>query len=185
MLPWEEVAALLKWTKGIVIALYVAMEWVITLSWCSFIHLASMYESEPLYVIGIVLGSGAIVINTINKHPWPYVIYFYGGGIEGHILKYLSYICVCLLVAQLCLTLWSRGGSLPGSSVLEILQTRTLEWVALATTQVFWPGEFCGLDSRWGCKESDMTEWLSLSHIYIYICIHTHIYNDIMTDSDN
>ena len=34
-------------------------------------------------------------------------------------------------------------------------------------TLVFWPGEFHGLYSPWGCKESDRTEWLSfsLSHI--------------------
>ena len=30
-------------------------------------------------------------------------------------------------------------------------------------TPVFWPGEFHGLYSPWGCKESDMTERLSLS----------------------
>ena len=29
-------------------------------------------------------------------------------------------------------------------------------------TPVFWPGEFHGLYSPWGLKESDMTEWLSL-----------------------
>ena len=28
-------------------------------------------------------------------------------------------------------------------------------------TPVFWPGEFHGLYSPWGCKKSDMTEWLS------------------------
>ena len=28
-------------------------------------------------------------------------------------------------------------------------------------TPVFWPGELHGLYSPWGCKESDMTEWLS------------------------
>ena len=28
---------------------------------------------------------------------------------------------------------------------------------------VFWPGEFRGLYSPWGCKESNTTEWLSLS----------------------
>ena len=32
-----------------------------------------------------------------------------------------------------------------------------------ATTPVFWPGEFHGLYSPWGDKESDMTERLSLS----------------------
>ena len=30
-------------------------------------------------------------------------------------------------------------------------------------TPVFWPGEFHGLYSLWGHKESDTTEWLSLS----------------------
>jgi len=30
-------------------------------------------------------------------------------------------------------------------------------------TPVFWPGEFHGLYSPWGCKESDTTEGLSLS----------------------
>ena len=30
-------------------------------------------------------------------------------------------------------------------------------------TPVFWPGEFHGLSSPWGCKESDPTERLSLS----------------------
>ena len=29
-------------------------------------------------------------------------------------------------------------------------------------TPVFWPGEFHGLFSPWGCKASDTTEWLSL-----------------------
>ena len=31
------------------------------------------------------------------------------------------------------------------------------------TTPVFWPGEFHGLYSPWGRKESDTTEWLPLS----------------------
>ena len=31
-------------------------------------------------------------------------------------------------------------------------------------TAVFWPGEFHGLYSPWGCKESDRTEWLSHFH---------------------
>ena len=30
-----------------------------------------------------------------------------------------------------------------------------------ATTPVFWPGEFHGLYSPWGCKESHMTDRLS------------------------
>ena len=33
-------------------------------------------------------------------------------------------------------------------------------------TLVFWPGEFHGLYSPWGCKESDMTEQLSLHCVY-------------------
>ena len=33
-------------------------------------------------------------------------------------------------------------------------------------TPVFWPGEFHGLNSPWGRKESDMTEQVSLSLPY-------------------
>ena len=32
-------------------------------------------------------------------------------------------------------------------------------------TPVFWPGEVHGLYNPWGCKELDMTEWLSLSKV--------------------
>ena len=35
-------------------------------------------------------------------------------------------------------------------------------------TPVFWPGEFHGLSSLWGCKESDATERLSLLLSYAY-----------------
>ena len=34
-----------------------------------------------------------------------------------------------------------------------------------ATTPVFWPGEFHGLYSPWGHKESDTTERLSLTYV--------------------
>ena len=37
-------------------------------------------------------------------------------------------------------------------------------------TPVFWPGEFHGLYSPWGRKESDRTEQLSLS-LSFYVCI--------------
>ena len=33
-------------------------------------------------------------------------------------------------------------------------------------TPVFWPGEFHGLYSPWGCKELDMTERLSHTHTH-------------------
>ena len=33
-------------------------------------------------------------------------------------------------------------------------------------TPVFWPGEFHGLYSPWGRKESDTTEWLSIMRIF-------------------
>ena len=33
-------------------------------------------------------------------------------------------------------------------------------------TPVFWPGEFYGLYSPWGHKESDTTEQLSLSNVF-------------------
>ena len=42
-------------------------------------------------------------------------------------------VCVCVLVAQSCLTLCDpMDCSLPGSSVHGILQARILEWVAFS-----------------------------------------------------
>ena len=42
-------------------------------------------------------------------------------------------MCVCVLVAQLCLILCDPVGySPPGSSVRGILQARILEWVAIS-----------------------------------------------------
>ena len=54
-----------------------------------------------------------------------------------------------------------------GPSVGKIPWRR--EWLP---TPVFWPGEFHGLYSPWGCKEPHRTEWLSqwsqtFFHIYI------------------
>ena len=62
-------------------------------------------------------------------------------------------------------------------------------------TPVFWPGEFHGLYSPWGCKESDMTEQLSLhficfkepnisfstmvSHFYSPVCAHKRVVTGI------
>ena len=40
-------------------------------------------------------------------------------------------------------------------------------------TPVFWPGEFQGLYSPWGCKESDTTERLSLSPLEKEMAIHS------------
>ena len=38
-------------------------------------------------------------------------------------------------------------------------------------TPVFWPEEFHGLYSPWGCKESDTTERLSLHFTSLHFCI--------------
>ena len=42
----------------------------------------------------------------------------------------------------------------------------------------FWPGEFHGLSSSWGCKELDKTEWLSLHFTFHSLCIHPLITTD-------
>ena len=39
-------------------------------------------------------------------------------------------------------------------------------------TPVFWPGEFHGLYSSWGCKELDTTECLSLSLFIVLEPLH-------------
>ena len=52
------------------------------------------------------------------------------------------------------------------------LQVTEAEWLL---TPVFWPGEFHGLYSPWGCKESDTTDWLSHSQAALnFACILSH-----------
>ena len=48
-------------------------------------------------------------------------------------------------------------------------------------TPVFWPGEFHGLYSPWGHKESDMTERLSLS-LWIYHNLFIYFLMDVQLD---
>ena len=55
------------------------------------------------------------------------------------------------------------------SSAMQETWVRSLGWEdtlekGKAPTPVFWPGEFHGLHSPWGRKESDTTERLSLTH---------------------
>ena len=55
-----------------------------------------------------------------------------------------------------------------------------------ATTQVFWPGEFLGLYSPWGCKESDMTEQASCAFLCLlyntkWISLRRWIISDVAT----
>ena len=76
---------------------------------------------------------------------------------------------------QLCPTLCDpMDGSLPGSSVPGILQARLLEWVAISfskgkATCSNMPGEFHGLYSPRGHKESDTTEWFSLTTFLVFL----------------
>ena len=56
---------------------------------------------------------------------------------------------------------------------------------------VFWPGEFHGLYSPWGCKESNMTKQLSLSTIWICMVLFSfteyteELYKKDLHDPDN
>ena len=55
--------------------------------------------------------------------------------------SYKQCVCVCVLVTQLCPTLWDpMDCSLPGSFVFGILQARILEWVAISFSRgSSWP----------------------------------------------
>ena len=71
-------------------------------------------------------------------------------------------------VAQSCLTLSNPVDcSPPGSSVHGVFQARVLEWGAIAFS-VFLPGEFHGLYSPWGHKESD-THWETLTNSLLLV----------------
>ena len=63
-------------------------------------------------------------------------------------------VCIFVLVAQLYLTLCNpmAFSSLPGSSVHRILQTRILEWVAIAFSRgSSWPGDQTQVSCLVGC----------------------------------
>ena len=80
------------------------------------------------------------------------------GRSTGEVIGYPLQYSWAFLVAQLVKNLhamwetwvWSLDGTIPW-------RRRRLP------TLVFWPGEFHGLYSLWGHRESDTTEWLSLS----------------------
>ena len=57
---------------------------------------------------------------------------------------FLTRVCVCVKVAESCLTLWLHGLYLPGSSVDGILQARILEWVAVS----FYPSSIFSVSSN-------------------------------------
>ena len=46
-------------------------------------------------------------------------------------------------------------------------------------TPVFWPGEFHGLDSLWGCKELDTMEQLSLAYSILLCCFIYYLFDCI------
>ena len=79
-----------------------------------------------------------------------------------HILVYICAYIWASLVAQVVKNppaMWETWvSSLGWEDPLEKERLPTL---------IFWPGGFHGLYSPWGCKESDMTERLSLfMHVY-------------------
>ena len=63
-----------------------------------------------------------------------------GDGMNWEVEVDMYTLHVCVLVAQLCLTLCSpRDCTPPGSSVHGILQARILEWVAISNLQGIFP----------------------------------------------
>ena len=74
------------------------------------------------------------------------------GRNQYDIVKQLSYkMCGCVGVCGVCIQYTQMPTHVPWRR--EKLPT-----------PVFWPGEFHGLYSAWGCKESDTTKRLSLTH---------------------
>ena len=91
----------------------------------------------------------------------------------------LTGACVCVLVAQLCLTLRDPVDcSLPGSSVHGILQARILEWVAIPFSRgSSWPRDWTRVSNIagrfftiWGTREAEKKknyfQWRNQSRLY-------------------
>ena len=83
--------------------------------------------------------------------------------INGEMTIKIRYNCAiewASLVAQLV----KNPPAMQETWVQSLIREDTLE-KGKATTPVFWPEEFHGLYSPWGCKESDTTERISLAII--------------------
>ena len=72
------------------------------------------------------------------------------------------------ILGQMTISFWIIWASLIAQLVknlpaIQETQVGKIPWRRESLpTPVFWPREFHGLYSPWGCKESDMTAWLSL-----------------------
>ena len=112
---------------------------------CSSVHLLGTHPQG--FADGSVEKESACNTGDPGSIPGP-------GRSAGEALQY----CLASLVAQLVKNPPANVGdlSIPG---LEKIPWRTER----LPTPVFWPGEFHILYSPWDCKESDMTERISLS----------------------
>ena len=87
---------------------------------------------------------------------------------------YLLYISMCL-VTQSCLTVCDpMDCSLPGFSVMGILQARTLEWVAMPSSRG--SSQPRGWTQVSGIAGGFITIWATREALYIYIYIYIYIY---------
>ena len=73
----------------------------------------------------------------------------------------------CIFYIHLCITEGLPGGSAGKESACNAGDLDSIPGLGRREglpIPVFWPGEFHGLYSPWGCKESDMTEQLSVTY---------------------
>ena len=123
---------------------------------------SNVYSSFP-FTIGIIVFSGSPVVKTLSFHcrqPGSVLL----GELRSHmprgtdkihlgLLWWFSWLRICLQCG--------RPGFDPWVGKIPWRRERL-------PIPVFCPGEFHGLYSPWGCKESDTAEWL-FTFIEIYI----------------
>ena len=107
------------------------------------------------------------ISGNICKHPYAYISIYMCVYPCTSLLVYICLcICICVyiyIVAQLVKNLPAMGrpGFDPWIGKIPWRRERP-------PTPVLWPGEFLGLYSPWGHKESNTAEWLS--HLHINLC---------------
>ena len=102
-------------------------------------------------------------IRTLFQWVNSTLLKFNGGKLHTYLIHYWASLVAQLVKSPLAMQeTWVR--SLGWEDPLEKRK---------ATTPIFWPGEFHGLYSPWGRKESDTTEQLSLS---LLNSIHSTVY---------
>ena len=137
--------------KMIIIAIHLGVKWYLIVLDC--ISLTQVILNFHMLISHFYIFLGSSVHFSIGLLVFYYWVledfFFYKSRKKSFIL----YVCVCVLVTQLCPTLWDpMGCNSTVSSVCGIFQARILEWIAIPfSRESSWPRDWIHISciGRW------------------------------------